>query len=142
MPTRSGSTRLASGFVHDGSSGGSFQANVAFFASSAWKTGKTCLGLLLGDREEAQIRLRVGDHEQLGEPVGVVAGVVGEDVRRQRVLGLGARLLTKIVLERARQLATHGAQGIEPGPRKTGLTDTNASATLPPTVPTGGHPGS
>ena len=95
-------------------------------ASSAWKTGKTCSALLLGDREEAQIRLRVGDHEQFGEPVGIVAGVVGEDVGRQRVFGLGAVLVLEDRGERSRQLATHGTQGFEPGPRKRELTDTNA----------------
>ena len=111
-------TRVASGFVQEGSSGGSFQEYVAFLASSAWNNGQDLFCLLLGDREEAQIRLGVGDHEQVGEPVGIVAGVVGQDVGRQRVFGLGAALVPEDRGERSGQLATHGTQGVEPGTRE------------------------
>ena len=55
--------------------------------------GQDLFGTLLCDREEAHVRLGIGDHKQLGQSVGVVAGVVGEDVRRQFMFGFGAFLV-------------------------------------------------
>ncbi len=107
---------------------------MAFLASSAWRTGKTCSALLLGNREEAHVRLRVGDHEQFGKPVGVVAGVVGQDVRRQRMFVSERSLSWKIVASGAVSLPRTGRRASIQGPRQEALTDTNACATLPPTT--------
>ena len=63
-----------------------------FLGKLGLENGQDLLGPLLGDREEARVRLRIGDHEQLGKPLRIVAGVVGEDVRRQLMFGLGAGL--------------------------------------------------
>ena len=82
--------------------------------------GKHLLGLPLGDREERQVRLRVGGHEQAGETVRVVGRVIGEDVGGQLVLGLGAAL-DEDPLERPREPAPHGAQRIEPVAEEDGI---------------------
>ena len=94
---------------------------MAFLASSAWKTGKTCSARFSATGKRLTIRLRVGDHEQFGKPVGIVAGVISEDVGRQRVFGLGAVLFLKDRGERSRQLAPNGTQGFDPGSKLDGI---------------------
>ena len=64
------------------------------------ENGQDLLRLPLGDREEARKGFRVGIHEQIGQQVGIVRGVVGEDVGGQDVLGLGAGLVAEDRRER------------------------------------------
>ena len=84
--------------------------------------------------KSAQIRLGVGDHEKFGKTVGIVAGVVGEDVGRQLVLGSERAFSWKIVASGAVSLPRTGRRASIQGPSRMELTDTNACATLPPTA--------
>jgi hypothetical protein len=51
-----------------------------FLGKLGLEQGQDLLRSLLGKREKAQIRLGVGDHEQFGQALGLVAGVIGENV--------------------------------------------------------------
>ena len=106
--------REASGLVQDGSRGGSFQEYVGFLAISAWNRGKVFACLPLGDGEERSIRLGVGVHEQFGEQVGVIAGVVVQDVGRQVAFSLGTFPVPEDRRQRSCELVPHRAQGVEP----------------------------
>jgi hypothetical protein len=66
------------------------------------------------DGEERRICLGIGIHEEIGDQVWVVAGVVGENVRRQGAFGLRTILVSEDRRQGSIQLAPHGAQGIEP----------------------------
>ena len=65
--------------------------------------------MVLGDGEARRIRLGVGVHEQ-------VCSVPKDCLREDVVMG-----------------APHRTEGVEPGPRKTGLTRIRACVSLPPT---------
>ena len=84
------------------------------------------VGMGLGDAEEGGIGLVVGIHQEVGDQVGIVAGVVGEDVRRQRVYGFGRLLSRKIVATAAVSLPRAGRRASSHGPKEMELTVTNA----------------
>src|SRR4051794_19015268 len=60
------------------------------------------------------MRLGVGVHQEVSDEIRIVAGVVGEDVRRQVMFRLGTTLVPEDGGERSRQPGSYGTQGIEP----------------------------
>ena len=67
-----------------------------------------------GDGEEGGIRLAAGVHHEVGDQIGIVAGIVGQDVRRLGLFGFGAFLVPEDRGERGRQLTTRVTQVLEP----------------------------
>ena len=78
-----------------------------------------CSALLWATGGETQIRLRFGGHEEFGDLVRIVAGVIGEDVGRHRLLGFGAILFPEDRDERSlSDLLRTGWRRIEPRTQK------------------------
>ena len=65
--------------------------------------------------KNAPVRLGARIHEQVGDQLRVVTGIVGQDIGRQRAGRLGAVLVAENRGQRSRELGVNGPQGLEPG---------------------------